>query len=81
MITPEILDATDQDTDESIITFTLTSLPAHGELHYDDQPMALGRYRCKCCFRNNLMYLFVMGYANYCLVFLFDLGVCKDIVF
>lgn len=45
VISPSILDATDQDTDESVITFVLAAKPTHGTLQYDTQPIELGQ----CC--------------------------------
>ena len=42
VITPDILDATDADTDENVISFVITSLPEHGTLQYDTQPLTLG---------------------------------------
>nr|CAB3247089.1 FRAS1-related extracellular matrix protein 2 [Phallusia mammillata] len=42
IITPEILDATDEDTDENILTFELTSAPKYGVLQYEASPINLG---------------------------------------
>uniref|UniRef100_H2YPT7 Calx-beta domain-containing protein n=1 Tax=Ciona savignyi TaxID=51511 RepID=H2YPT7_CIOSA len=42
VITPDILDATDPDTDESVISFVMTSVPEHGALQYESSPLILG---------------------------------------
>ncbi|CAK8684298.1 unnamed protein product [Clavelina lepadiformis] len=42
IITPDILDATDEDTDDDVITFSLTSQPKHGTLQYDTFQINLG---------------------------------------
>lgn len=42
-ITPDVLDATDEDTDDDILTFTVTSLPIRGFLVYDDMEIDVGK--------------------------------------
>jgi len=51
VITPDILFATDADTDENVLTFQLTELPKRGDIQYDTSIMNLGN----ACFLPCLM--------------------------
>lgn len=44
VLSSEILDASDEDTNVSSISFTLISEPTHGRLQYDTTPIYLGKF-------------------------------------
>ena len=52
VVTPIVLNATDEDTDDQAISFTLVSEPLYGRLQYDSTQMYKGLR--PCCFYHSV---------------------------